>query len=328
MDDVDVDVEAFETLKAVADWELHMAGGGPENDALAGAPVSIDRDLPPADGESAWWGPQSWSHQDCNGDGENDTHWWNTDGRTLIQDTSKPDHTDRQSTVVYVNIDMDGNGTFEKQCTGFSVRQDRVVTAAHCTFQEGTGGWLFYQRFQVCRDDLDPDVCMGVNASNFAVHRAPGYSYGSNGWDPADDWAVLELEDTWTGAGYAATETMHLSSASNNTLGALTNTHNLGFPGSVDGFSCNPGLGMYHNQENEPIAGIWTKQLRLKTDGTTGHSGGPVYFCPMGDDNVCAAGDPAVAIMVWGGWSDCPQCRFAGPKIPWHRNDMLLAIDG
>ena len=50
-----------------------------------------------------------------------------------------------------------------------------------------------------------------------------------------------------------------------------------------------------------------------KIDGTPGHSGSPIYFCPAGDDNKCASGEKGFVIAVVSGWNTGNN-RYVGPK--------------
>lgn len=61
-------------------------------------------------------------------------------------------------------------------------------------------------------------------------------------------------------------------------------------------------------------------------DGAGGHSGGPVYYCPDGDDNVCATNDGAFVIAVWAGWSGF-NTTFVGPKAPYFRDWAVTIMD-
>ena len=80
------------------------------------------------------------------------------------------------------------------------------------------------------------------------------------------------------------------------------------------------------NLEQEPIASITSKRLRLKLDGSPGHSGSPIYYCPAGDDNVCGSGEKGFVIGVFAGWNSATD-RHVGPKSASFRDAALAFLN-
>jgi V8-like Glu-specific endopeptidase len=256
-------------------------------------------------GTPVTWKPVSWDHRDCDPDESNgvftpnEGHFWDGDGRTFI--TSG--HNARQKTAVKIAVDN------RLVCTGVILRQDQVLTAAHCVSDDNNNP-IAFNRVRVFRDDIN--ASLGARDIDFPGTYGGGSGDGG-GTDFGDDWAIVELTSTWAAAGFAAAQDMDISSATDTQLGNLTNVHNLAFPQFAPVCSPNASQFLVHNQEFEPIAAILDKRLRFKIDGTPGHSGSPIYFCPEGDDNVCDVGEQGFVIAVFAGY-DTFYDRFVGPK--------------
>jgi V8-like Glu-specific endopeptidase len=254
------------------------------------------------------WKPMSWSHLNCDGITGKDTHLWDGESRGAI--TSN--FTDRQQTAVQVIT----NGG---RCSGVILKQDEILTAAHCV-SDDNNNYVPNNTVSVCRID-DPTDCRGATDIDFTGTYGGGSSTGG-GTDFADDWAIIELSGSWN----TTVEDMDMSSASDATIGNLTNVHNLGFPGFAPSCTNQGGTTLFHNQEWEPVAAIKNKKLKLKIDGAPGQSGSPIYYCPEGDNNVCGGGEPGFVIMVFAGWNSVDK-RFVGPKVPNFKSEALLYVN-
>jgi hypothetical protein len=291
---------------------------------VVGASPALQDDIP--DGTLVTWQPFSWTHIDCDGQGSPvyEVQVWNTDGRTQIVDPGG--HTARLGSAIFL---VDGPDCITAGtpvlCSGVSVRQDEVLVAAHCVSDDNNNP-IPLAGLRVCRDDLNPDAGITIADVDFDSSYSGGSGSGG-GTDYKNDWAILELTDTWAGAGFATTETMGLSAADDTRLGDLTKVHNLGFPNHTGGLLCTPGGGsLFWNKEVEPIAGIYNKKLRFKLDAGPGHSGGPIYHCPETHDDFCQPTELGYVIAVVAGWNGVID-RMVGPKVAYHRSAMLAFIN-
>ena len=64
----------------------------------------------------------------------------------------------------------------------------------------------------------------------------------------------------------------------------------------------------------------------MKIDGTPGHSGSPIYYCPDGDNNVCGPGETGYVIAVFAGWNSVAN-RWIGPKVAAFRDAANAFMD-
>lgn len=292
-----VDEEAWAAARAEARRPEENEGDEPEATLPLRTP---EEPLPP--GSVVTWQPASWTHLDCipgGGLNPNELHLWEGESRDEIFSG----HTARQQTAVRVRV----NGSIV--CSAVILRQDQVLTAAHCVSDDSNNP-INVNTVDVCRDDIAG--CIDASDIDFSGSYGGGSGSGG-GTDFADDWAIIELDQTWSAAGFGTAEDMDLSSASDTVLGNLTKVHNLAFPQFLPGCSLSSGTTLIHNLENEPIAAIQNKRLRFKIDGSAGHSGSPIYYCPTGDDNVCGAGEKGFVIAVFAGWNTLND-RHVGPK--------------
>ncbi|MCB9717103.1 MAG: trypsin-like peptidase domain-containing protein [Myxococcales bacterium] len=292
-----VDEESWARARADARHPDEHEGDEPDPSAAFTTP-----EAPLEPGTVVTWQPASWTHLDCipgGGLNPNELHLWEGESRDEIFSG----HTARQQTAVKVRV----NGSVV--CSGVILRQDQVLTAAHCVSDDSNNP-IAVGTVDVCRDDIA--ACIDADDIDFSASYGGGSGSGG-GTDFADDWAIIELEQTWSAAGFGTAEDMDLSSASDSVLANLTKVHNLAFPQFLPGCTLSSGNTLIHNLENEPIASIQNKRLRLKIDGSAGHSGSPVYYCPAGDDDVCASGDIGFVIAVFAGWNTGDN-RHVGPK--------------
>ncbi len=277
---------------------------------------SVPMEAPFEPGELVRWTPASWTHSDCVPGGglltPNELHLWEGESRNEIHSG----HTARQQTAVRVRV----NGS--NVCSAVILRQDQVLTAAHCVSDDSNNP-IDVNTVDVCRDDISG--CIDADDIDFSSSYGGGSGSGG-GTDFSDDWAIIELEETWSEAGYGTAEDMDLSSASDTTLGNLSKVHNLAFPGYLPGCTLSSGSTLIHNAEDEPIATITSKRLKLKLDGSAGHSGSPIYYCPEGDNDVCGGGELGFVIGVFAGWNSGTK-RHVGPKASSFRSAAIAFMD-
>jgi hypothetical protein len=72
---------------------------------------------------------------------------------------------------------------------------------------------------------------------------------------------------------------------------------------------CNPNidaantwLDLYKNSAGG-FGTITSQKINLKMDGGAGHSGGPVYYCPEEDNEICGRDEKGFVVAVWSGWN-------------------------
>ncbi len=283
-----------------------------EDDPPGVGPTLRAPDADYAPGTPVTWHPSSWSHQSCQVGGgvfgANEGHFWDGDSRNQVFNP-----TARQQTAVEIRVDT------VTKCSGVILREDQVLTAAHCLSDDNNNP-LAVGTVSVARDD----IYEVRNVSNIDFPGTYGGGSGQGGGtDFADDWAIVELSAPWS-AGF---EDMALSEASDNTLSNLTQIHNLAFPGFFpDCTEIIPGAVLIHNVEQEPIAAILNKKLRFKIDGVPAQSGSPLYYCPEGDDNVCGAGEQGYVFAVFAGYNPATK-RFVGPKSTSFRDAAMAFLD-
>ena len=285
-------------------------------------PVQDERDHPgpAAPGTKVEWWPASWGHFDCDTapNPRNDTHFWDGESRTRVGTFRRRWQKAAAQIVV--------NGA--PACSGALLGQDHALTAAHCV-SDNNDNPVPTATVQVCRDDIactGPNCgCIGARDIDFS-DRYRGGSGAGGGTDFEDDWAIVELTSTWRRAGFRRAEVMHLSAAGDGTLDDLDIVRNLGFPQFAP--DCTPANGniLFDNQEMEPIAATLARKLRLKIDLTPGHSGGPFYYCPVADDNVCLGNEMAFVYGVVAGWNSVNN-RVVGPKVSSFRSAALAFLN-
>jgi len=301
---VDVDHDAWARATERGPDELEEE----ESLALSGPVEPKEPDNDP--GTKVTWQPMSWQHSSCEPGGglnPNEAHFWDSDGRYAPSNLTK-----RQKTAVQIRH----NGSFV--CSGVILRSREVLTAAHCVSDDNNNplpnSSITVRRF----DNGEIRTADDIDLPNSYT----GGSVDGGGTDFADDWAIIELQSSWS-SGY---EDMDMSSAPDSTLSGLDRVQNLAFPWFFPLCLDSWGAQLTHNTEFEPIASIHNKKLRFKIDGTPGHSGSPLYYCPEGDNNICGGGEKGFVIGVFAGWNTTNN-RFVGPKSAHFFDDAQAFMD-
>ena len=312
---VDADGNVWEVVKV--DVEALRAAVASEDEASAEEskgqdPLEIQdhafRD--PYEGEEVTAEFRSWTSEACEYDWISNSDLWNGESRTL---KTYPNYTDRQSAavqVIYVNPDIEYPDNWEGSvCTGTIIRGNWVLTAAHCVTSDPSAEPVDLDDLVVRRVD---QMVVGGGFETLGVDQiiaSPNWTYDQ----AKNDYALLKLSGSW----FPGYHDMNLSAASNAVIGNITEPHNLGFPRfNAD---CDEFAGLYHNYQDELGSYVAGPYLNLKMDGGGGNSGGPIYFCPYGDDNYCGSGEDGNVISVFSQWIVLPYKTHRGPKVPTFR---------
>jgi hypothetical protein len=298
-----VDTAGLWELIAVDVNKLPMAGESADEAFLLDAELEdSDEELP--DGTVIEWTPLSWDTDDCNNNGSDDKFIWSGESRTTANTAFS-----RPRTVVRISEFA--------QCSGVIIRDRWILTAAHCV-SDNMGQPAEEWNVTVAL----PWANVSVGSVELLV-LAPGYD-PDLGHDFNKDWALLRLASPLV----TNPEAMVLSQAADSTITGLgANVHNLGFPARFPGCSLNSDTSrpLVHSADNE-VTATPSEAFRWKGDASGAQSGGPLYYCPTGDDLVCAPGDLGYVLAVVGGYSSY-YSRLVGPKIPYWKSIIEGVVD-
>jgi V8-like Glu-specific endopeptidase len=300
------DVELAAELVARADEDsIEDVDDEPNNDA-------DDRFEQP--GDVVTWYPHSWTTGDCDGAGwlfdGDDNHYFDGDSRLAVATLASP----RQDAIVDVRVYGD------TQCTGVILRDRWILTAGHCLF-DGNHNPIPDDAITIVRQDK-----IG-QASHDVLDSTVSPWFTSNGTDPSDDYALLELVDALD----APFNDMDLSRVPESFLKSLDAVHNVALPGSAPGCGDNvsdSGIALRrYVQTGGPLGSMNDQRVNLKMDGGPGHSGSPIFYCPEGDDDVCTDDETGFVIAVWSGWNGFTTTQTAA-RASRFRGWAIALMDG
>lgn len=243
-------------------------------------------------GEIITWEPMSWAEDDCNDlDNDNDYHIWDGESRSVVAGSPNA----RQKAAVRIESPA-------ANCSGVMLRDLWLLTANHCVYDDSD---LLVDADDVyVTMDWIPEGQLGVEA----IYPGPNFTQAGSDYD--DDYALIKLKSPWSSS-YADFDISSVDDATLQAVGA--NFHNLGFPEWFTLCSTTWAQELVHSANND-LTFFGAETLRWKGDGTRGHSGGPVYYCPEGVASECGVGDDGYVVAVFGGWSPWPVSRFVGAR--------------
>ncbi len=272
----------------------------------------MDGESEDIDEEGYDWTPNGWTTKVCTG---LTYHIFNSDDRAQLSSL-----TDRQRTAVLITHVVGSDISF---CDGVLLDGDSVLTAAHCVVDADDNALSPY----------DINVCTLGNAYSGADCHLHASSVDistswSGGWDPASDWAVIDVGPAFSGA-----VTMAVSAASDANVTPIS-MHNIAFPldapstpTCVSGAttpvdSDGPMANFEVHTEASMAAPVLVSTFQFSHDGGEGHSGSPIYYC--GDDH-CDTGEQGVVVSIWSGWNGFDTTQV-GAKIHNFRTAILALL--
>lgn len=200
------------------------------------------------------------------------------------------------------------------KCTGTILRQQWVLTAAHCVF-DSNNNRVATSNLRVKRSD-------GVQAGWLPVTSAFVDGGFVAAWDPNDDWVLLKLTSPLA----LPFSDMDISGASDTTLANLSEIDNLAFPQFAPGCSSNSSNAMYLSNDGE-LGSIYSQKINFKLDSGPRHSGSPVLYCPNGNnDGNCDGDEVGFIIGIISGWNPV-ETTIVGPKGPEQRASSTTIMD-